>query len=335
MNLQIFTSADAFDVLGDAWNGLLQQSATNTLFLTREWQQVWWQGLGDGALHVLTLRDDDGTLVGIAPLFIEENSLGAKQINLVGCKEVSDYLDFIFAKGHERECFETVLNYLDSAEAPEWDTISLCNVPETSPTQSLLMELAQAHGWKSTSVFEDVCPIIDLPKSFDDYLAMLDGKERRELQRKLRRATEDTQVVISADGSKLDADIGDFLRLMRASMFSKNDFMTPRMEKFFYMAARAMFNAGYLQLSFLEVNGERAATYLNFLHNKQVLVYNSGLDPAKFSYLSPGQVLIARLIEKAISDGFDKFDFLQGNEDYKYKLGGKDIKLYTLGVTRA
>ena len=117
-------------------------------------------------------------------------------------------------------------------------------------------------------------------------------------------------------------------------MFTKNDFMTPRMEKFFHMSAQAMFDAGYLQLSFLEVNGERAATYLNFVHNNQVLVYNSGLDPAKFAYLSPGQVLIARLIEKAILDGHTKFDFLQGNEEYKYKLGGKDLKLYTLGVIR-
>ena len=176
---------------------------------------------------------------------------------------------------------------------------------------------------------------INLPKSFDDYLARLDGKERRELQRKLRRAAEDTRITYAADAGRLAADVDDFLRLMRASMFTKNDFMTPRMEKFFHLSARAMFDAGYLQLSFLEVNDERAATYLNFLYAGQVLVYNSGLNPAKFAHLSPGQVLIARLIEKAIVDGNSKFDFLQGNEEYKYKLGGKDLKLYTLGLTRA
>jgi CelD/BcsL family acetyltransferase involved in cellulose biosynthesis len=54
----------------------------------------------------------------------------------------------------------------------------------------------------------------------------------------------------------------------------------------------------------------------------------------KFAYLSPGQVLIARLIEKAIADKRISFDFLQGNEDYKYKLGGKDVKLFTLAITR-
>jgi hypothetical protein len=72
MKLQIFDNPNGFDVLGDEWNALLGRSATNTLFLTREWQRVWWQGLGDGQLQVVTLRDDDGTLIGIAPLFIEE-----------------------------------------------------------------------------------------------------------------------------------------------------------------------------------------------------------------------------------------------------------------------
>ncbi|NJM41354.1 MAG: GNAT family N-acetyltransferase [Anaerolineae bacterium] len=187
-------------------------------------------------------------------------------------------------------------------------------------------------------MFEDVCPIITLSESFEAYLGSLDNKERRELSRKLRRAEDDATVTYADDAAKLDADVDDFLRLMRASMVSKNDFMTPRMERFFHASSRAMFDAGFLQLAFLEVGdergGERAAAYLNFVWDNQVLVYNSGLDPMKFAYLSPGQVLIARLIEKAIADKRVSFDFLQGNEDYKYKLGGKDVKLFTLGITR-
>ena len=95
-----------------------------------------------------------------------------------------------------------------------------------------------------------------------------------------------------------------------------------------------MLDAGWLQLSFLEVEGQRAATYLNFVYDDVVLVYNSGLDPQTFSYLSPGQVLVARLIEKAIQEKRCAFDFLQGNEEYKYKLGGQDVKLFTLSARR-
>ncbi len=132
----------------------------------------------------------------------------------------------------------------------------------------------------------------------------------------------------------LDGDVDDFIQLMMASMPSKATFMTTRMASFFRRAARAMFDAGYLELSFLEIEGVRAASYLNFVYDNAVLVYNSGLDPLKFAHLSPGQVLLGRLIEKAIQDRRRAFDFLQGDEDYKHKLGGKDLKLYTLYISR-
>lgn len=334
MQTEIYTSADAFDALAGEWNALLAQSSSNTLFLTNEWQKTWWQYLGEGELRVLTFRNDNA-LVGIAPLFFEENALGGVEVALVGCKEVSDYLDVIFAKGHEEACFRALLDYLKSADAPAWHTLGFCNVIESSPTLSLFKNMLDAEGWNAVATFEDVCPIVQLPATFDEYLATLDGKERRELQRKLRRATEDVTITFASDKTTLDKDMDDFITLMKASMIGKTSFMTPRMERFFHAAAHTMFDAGALQLSFLEVEGQRAATYLNFEYDNAVLVYNSGLDPQKFSYLSPGQVLVARLIEKAIQDKRRAFDFLQGNEEYKYKLGGKDVKLFTLSARKA
>jgi CelD/BcsL family acetyltransferase involved in cellulose biosynthesis len=106
------------------------------------------------------------------------------------------------------------------------------------------------------------------------------------------------------------------------------------MAAFFRDMARAMFDAGWLQLSFLEIGGARAATYLNFTYGDSVLVYNSGLDPMQFAHLSPGQVLLGRLIERAIQQRRRAFDFLQGDEEYKHKLGGKDLKLYSLYINR-
>lgn len=333
MQTEIYTTADAFDMLAGEWNAVLEQSASKTLFLTQEWQKTWWQYLGDGELRVLAFKEE-GKLVGIAPLFFEENALGGVEVALVGCKEVSDYLDFIFAKGHEEACFRGVIDYLKSSEAPAWHTIGLCNIIESSPTLALFKDMLAAAGWNPVATFEDVCPIVQLPATFEEYLARLDGKERRELQRKLRRASEDVTITFATDKAVLDKDIDDFLALMKASMVSKTSFMTPRMERFFKAAAHAMLDAGWLQLSFLEVEGQRAATYLNFVYDDVVLVYNSGLDPQKFSYLSPGQVLVARLIEKAIQEKRSAFDFLQGNEEYKYKLGGQDVKLFTLSARR-
>lgn len=333
MQTTIYTTPEAFDALAGEWNALVARSITNTLFLTNEWQKTWWRELGEGELRVLAMREGN-VLVGIAPLFFEANPLGGVEAALVGCKEVSDYLDFIFAKGYEQACFGEVIAFLKSSDAPEWHTIGLCNIIEASPTLSTFRDLLNAEGWNAHTAFEDVCPIVQLPDSFDAYLAMLDGKERRELQRKLRRASEDVAITFAQDVNKLDQDVDDFIALMMASMVSKSSFMTPRMNRFFHAAAKVMFEAGWLQLAFLEVEGARAAAYMNFVYDDAVLVYNSGLDPQKFSYLSPGQVLVARLIDKAIAEKRRAFDFLQGNEDYKYKLGGQDVKLFTLSARK-
>jgi len=334
VQIKIHTTPEVFDTLGAEWNQLLHRSATDTLFLTREWQKVWWSVLGEGDLRVIEMRDDGGELIGIAPLFFAPGDADLPQVTFVGWREVSDYLDFIFARGREVECYQAVLDDLGGPNSPQWSCLALCNIPEPSPTLTVLADMAEQRGWKVEKRFEDVAPMITLPDTYEGYLAMLDGKERRELQRKMRRAGNLVNITYTSDAATLDQDMDDFLRLMTASMPGKAAFMTPRMARFFRAVVRVMFEAGWLQLAFLDVEGARAAAYLNFVYDNAILVYNSGLDPMKFAHLSPGQVLLARLIEKAVGDKRRLFDFLQGHEDYKYKLGGKDLRLYTLIITK-
>lgn len=325
--------ASAFETLAADWRALLANAPFNTLFYTPDWQKLLWTEFGTGMLHIVALRDDAGQLVGVAPLALNDGVL-----SFACYKEITDYLDIVIARGHEAECFAALVAWLKSADAPAWTSLNLTNVPATSQVFGTFAELLRAEGWQVETPKEDVCPVIALPPTFDAYLEQLDGKERRELQRKLRRAQEESRVVFSTDRATLTADTADFVALMKASMVTKSDFMTPKMEAFFQKLTRAMADAGWLQLAFLEVGDEeprmRAAAYLNFTYGDATLIYNSGLDPAKFAHISPGQVLIAKLIEHAIASKHTVFDFLQGNESYKYKLGGKDVVLQSLIVTR-
>jgi CelD/BcsL family acetyltransferase involved in cellulose biosynthesis len=323
---------DAFDALADAWRALLKQAPFDMLFYTPEWQKLTWGEFGQGELLLLAVRDDDA-LVGLAPLALHDGVL-----SFACYKEISDYLDLIVARGREAEVHSALAAWLLGPDAPPWTRLDLTNIIESSATFAGFADALRAAGCALTTPPEDVCPVIALPASFDAYLELLDGKERRELQRKLRRAQTESRVVFASDPATLDADTADFITLMKASMATKNDFMTPRMEAFFGRMTRAMADAGWLQLSFLEVGDEepltRAAAYVNFVYGNSVLVYNSGLDPSKFAHLSPGQVLIAKLIEHAIDEKRATFDFLQGNEGYKYRLGGKDVALRSLMATR-
>ena len=120
----------------------------------------------------------------------------------------------------------------------------------------------------------------------------------------------------------MDAEIEDFFYLM-VQDDEKKSFLTEKMRVQMHTSMKAAFQAGWLQLAFLEINGEKAAGYLNFDFNNHIWVYNSGMD-YKYREYSPGWVLLGYLLRWANEQGRVAFDFMRGDEDYKYRFGGVD-----------
>ena len=325
-----------FEMLAGEWNDLLHRSAADTIFLTLEFQRTWWHHLGEGDVLILAVREDE-ELVGIAPLFATTDPQGRRALSIVGCVEVADYLDFIVTRGREEPVYVALLDHLAGSSAPAWDVLDLCNIHQNSPTLKYLPGLAEARGWAVSTARDDVCPIISLPGTWEEYLWTLDGKQRREIQRKLRRAQGQAALrwyIVGRDHD-LAAELEDFLDLMAASTLDKEAFLTPRMRSFFRQLARVTYDAGWLQLAFLEIEGQKAAAYLNFVYNNHVLVYNSGLDWRKFPKIGAGIILTAYCIRHAIERGREVFDFMQGEERYKYQFGGQDVEVRRLSVRSA
>jgi CelD/BcsL family acetyltransferase involved in cellulose biosynthesis len=73
---------------------------------------------------------------------------------------------------------------------------------------------------------------------------------------------------------------------------------------------------------------------LSFEYNRRFLLYNSGFDPDAYSHLSPGWVLLAYTIQYAIAVGCKVFDFMQGDEEYKYRFGSDDYAVMRVIVSR-
>ena len=113
----------------------------------------------------------------------------------------------------------------------------------------------------------------------------------------------------------------------------KEEFLTDAMRQQFHLSSRAAWDAGYLQLAFLEVNGKKVAGYINFDYNNHLWIYNSGLD-FNYSRLSPGWVLLGYLLQWANENKRSVFDFLRGDEEYKYRFGGIDRQVVKVKITR-
>ncbi|GIV68681.1 MAG: hypothetical protein KatS3mg048_1543 [Caldilinea sp.] len=333
---------DGFEALRAEWNDLVRRARFNSLFLTHEWQTTWWEQLGDGALWIVAFRRrHNNELVGIAPLFLREiqngEDAGKRQFNIVGCIEVSDYLDLIVARGWEKQVYAAFLQWLCSPEAPAWDIVDLCNLPEASLTYQELPEIARRAGVDVKVMQEDTAPQFPLPMRYEEYLSnQVDKKQRHEIRRKQRRAEREAAVGfhLVQDLRTLDSEVDDFVALQRASRPDKAEFMTPQMHRFFLAAARRLLEADILRLFFLTLDGEKAAALFAFEYDRRFWLYNSGYDPASHAHLSPGWVLLGYAIQYAIASGCRVFDFMQGDEEYKYRFGAHDYKVMRVKLRR-
>ena len=331
MELSVYREAAAFELLEPAWNQLLRRAPINHIFYTWEWQRTWWNAYQPGELFILTCRDE-GKLLAIAPLFITETQ-GERRVQIIGCVDVTDYLDFIVDEAHLQPVFEAFADFL-AGHRQEFDRLDFCNIPHDSPTRSLLPGLLEARGFATAVEQQEVCPVIELPANWRGYLSLLDKKQRHEVRRKIRRAQGSEKTIdwyIVNGGHDLDEEVAQFIRLMAASDKQKAEFLgDERNRRFFGAIVPLLQERGWLQLNFLTVADERAAAYINFIYGSRVMVYNSGLDHRDYGELSPGIVLLAYNIRHAIEQGYRYYDFLRGSESYKYRMGGRDTSVMNL-----
>ncbi|MGH2544494.1 MAG: GNAT family N-acetyltransferase [Ardenticatenaceae bacterium] len=336
MRIECRDDEAAFDALEEAWEALHERSATATIFNSVPYARLWWRHFGvPEALQLWTVWDNE-TLVGVAPLYETPDERGAPARRFVGGVEVSDYLDVVAEPGWEAAVVAALLERW--ADAPCRCPLDLRAIRDASPTREAFLRLAPEWGFFVAVEQEAVCPVIVLPGSWEAYLEGLDRKLRHELRRKLRKAGQEALVSMHHVPAALVAEeMEDFFRLHALSSPEKAAFMTPTMRAFFRDLAVTFSQRGWLDLVYLSVDGVRAATHLNFRFRDEVQLYNGGHDSSIREGLSPGWLLLCYCIEEAIAEGQKRFDFLQGDEDYKFRFGARAEAVWhlTLNVQRA
>jgi len=316
---------ESFASLTSYWTEAKHNLRWNSVFILPGWLRVWWQTFGSGAeLYLRAVRQKD-KIIGIAPLLIREGTA-----SIVGSADVCDYLDFIVAPGAEGDFFSELLDDLKQKDVTH---LELRPLRPDSTVLTDLVAVAQNRKYEVLCHEEGVSVELDLPSTWDEYLASLTKKQRHEVKRKLRRLWEAGNVDYRC--IEVSQGVGDFmdnfLKLFSLSREEKANFMTPQMESFFRSLAEAMAEIGLLRFGILELNALSVAITMGFDYNDVVYLYNSAYDP-DYSYLSVGLLSKVLCIKESIQSGRKKWDFLKGGEPYKYHIGGREVPLYSCQI---
>jgi CelD/BcsL family acetyltransferase involved in cellulose biosynthesis len=307
--------------LRDEWNKVLEKCPDNNVFLTWEFLWTYWNHLGgERKLRTMVIRDKN-EIIGIAPFrqsrYSFEKALGYNVIEPLGYG--ADYTGLILTK-RRAECIQVIMNYLDGRN--DWDFIYLYDLPATSTIAEQLQFIV-----RSKSKFKlkqgTICPYLPLPSSKDLLMQELSKKFRKNLRNYRRLLEKDCRRIEFKKAGAFDSvekAMEIFFNLHQERWESKNRpgaFATERIRNFYVDVASQFAKNGWLELYFLTVDDEPVAATYNYVFGKKLYYVLGGFNPA-YSRFSVGHLLHQKAIEDCIIHGISEYDFLKGDEPYKF-----------------
>ena len=181
------TTLDQLEPWAQPWNEL----SGGIPFRRYQWLAGWWRHYGGGRdLCVVGVVDASGSLAGLAPWLIEDRGVRGRVIQFLGTGEVcSDYLSVLTAPGKEDEVTDTLAEWL-TGQSHRWDLLQLSGVDAQDRAVAQLAEHLWARGNTIYRQAGPNCWRIELPQTWDEYLASLSKSHRKQVRRLQRRVIE-------------------------------------------------------------------------------------------------------------------------------------------------
>ena len=317
MAVKEITTLEDIEPWADQWNQLVDFQPMRTTW----WFGNWWRHFGQAPQRQLSvwLCEVDGELLGVAPLY--RTKFGSRQVyrflgDGLACTDHTTW----FAKPQFEDLVAS--EFSGQLSKSKWSRLRLESV-DTKDTMisRVLTSLEVDHHCVTHLKPTDSCWSIELPDSWDEYLAILSKNHRKRCRRWYRQFFETGKAsVLEADATNIDEVWTSFLDLHRQrwgtsqrpdGSFSDRDFAG-----FHAAVSRELLSQGQLRLCCLQLEGEPIAAEYQFMNNDTLYAYQSGVS-SEHAAIGPGNLSILATIRYCIDNGIKRIDLMRGDEPYK------------------
>ncbi len=304
-----------FDTWAQPWRELVRDAGNATPFQTFEWQDTWFRHFGGAKTPVALGAFEGEDLVGWWPMV---RSKGVWPVLRPMGKGPSDYLHPTVRAGATGVLEEmgAAISEVDSA------LVDLHQV-----RSDLAPGLAEGiQNLRHEPIPQATCLVLTLDPSFEAYVQSLSKSLRYDVRRAGKPPFSTGEAAIEvAHGSNVSESLEHLFRLhaMRWRRRWQPGAFPSRLRQFHLEWAARAEAKGWLELSILRLNGEPIGALYAMSVGGTTYYYQAGMDPSQNS-ISPGTLLVADAIRRAVSRGDKKFDFLRGDEGYKRRWQPQD-----------
>lgn len=319
--IEVIRSPDEVNAFRREWERVVYATGAPTPFQTPDWLLTWWDHFGSGRLHILIFRDGTET-AGVLPCFLHEWK-GRRQLTLIGTG-ISDYLDPVFDGSRRGRIVEALRSHL--ANDREWDVGDWQDLSAGTPLEAL--------GEVS---YDTPCTQIRFGESFENFL---NGRPK-DLKRNLRRYREKAEAlgeVRFAVTREAAPELLDALIALHAARWQRSGqagtIESNHAAEFLRAAAEIFARRDWLRIFSVQFKARIAAIVVAFRNQSTIFSYLSAYDPEyeKFGF---GRELLLQALQYAHREGYTCWNFLRGEEPYKFSWGAERIPKRRVVVERS
>lgn len=333
--VQVVENTEDVTPMQAEWESL-RKRCRGSIFSSFDWAIEWLRHFDSIARPRIIMVEEDGELVGLAPFaLMEHRAMGIrmKKLSMIGNGAgVAELYDLgIMVQDGREDVIDAIVNAMGEME---WNVLHLNELRNDDVNNALYQRVAER--WDTDEVVQIPCPRTCLPQS-GDVMDVVSSRTRRTIRKAMEMLERDNRISYrTVDLPDEVAEAAELYALQHVERWNERGgsiFSNETLSRFLRDVMRATSEEGRGLVYEVWIDGTLASQMLCLDDGDVMRAYRVGMNN-RFAEFSPGNLVAILAMREAHEAGFVHFDFGAGPEEFKYRLGAKDVPLMRIQAKR-